>query len=257
MSLPTFQQYQAEFTGHIRNPKSAARPKGVPARRMKVYTEIVFNNMEGTLAACFPVSKKVLGIRRWMRLVRDFMAQHSCATPWFRQIPEELLRWLETLPPCNQDLPPFLYSLAHYEWVELAIAVSDAALDTDKLIADGNPLVGRPVLAPALALLQYDYPVHRISPKFKPTQPLAEPVHLLVFRDVADEVRFIELNPVSTRLLGLLQPGKLTGRQALEQIAAEMQHPVPETVIQFGAELLEDLKKRDAILGVLDCVNTR
>ncbi len=249
MSLPTFQQYQADFTGHIRNPKSAARPKGVPARRMKVYTEIVFNNMEGTLTACFPVSKKVLGVRRWMRLVRDFMAQHSCSTPWFRQIPEELLRWLETSPPCNQDLPPFLPSLAHYEWIELAIAVSDAALDSDTLAPDGDLLTGRPVLAPALALLEYAYPVHRISPKFKPAQPLAEPVHLLVFRGTRDEVRFIELNPVSARLINLLQPGELTGRQALEQIAAEMQHPAPQTVVQFGLELLNDLWRQKAVWG--------
>jgi len=248
MSLPTFQQYQAEFTGHIRNPKSAARPKGVPARRMKVYTEIVFNNMEGTLAACFPVSKKILGTRRWMRIVRDFMAQHRCATPWFRQIPEELLRWLETSPPCNQDLPPFLPSLAHYEWIELAIAVSDAALDTAP-DPEGDLLAAKPALAPALALLEYAYPVHRISPRFKPEQPNAQATHILVFRDRNDEVRFTELNPVSARLVTLLQPGNLTGWQALEQIAAEMQHPTPQAVVQFGLELLSDLRRQEAVWG--------
>lgn len=252
MSLPTFQQYQAEFTSHIRNPKSASRPKGVPARRMKVYTEIVFNNMEGTLAACFPVSKKVLGVRRWMRLVRDFMAQHRCSTPWFRQIPEELLRWLGTSPPCNQDLPPFLPSLAHYEWIELAIAVSDATLETGALVSDGDLLTGRPALAPALALLKYAYPVHRISPKFRPAQPLTEPVHLLVFRNLTDEVRFIELNLMSARLIELLQPGILTGKQALEQIAAEMRPPTPTTVIKFGTDLLQDLQQQGVVEGCLE-----
>jgi hypothetical protein len=48
----------------------------------------------------------VLGVRRWTRLVRAFFAQHRCATPWFCQIPEEFLRWLETAQP--QGLPPFL-----------------------------------------------------------------------------------------------------------------------------------------------------
>lgn len=250
MSLPAFQQYQAEFTSHIRDPKAVARPKGVPARRMKVYTEIVFNNMDETLSACFPVIKKILGVRRWMRMVRAFFAQHRCATPMFRQIPEEFLRWLETSPEAVQDLPPFLSSLAHYEWIELAIAVSDAVLDASALAADGDLLAGRPALAPALALLQYAYPVHHISPRFKPAQPLAEPVHLLVFRNPADEVRFIELNPVSARLLGLLQTGNLTGKQALEQIAAEMQHPDLQAVIQYGAELLEDLRRQGAVWGV-------
>lgn len=249
MSVPNFQQYQAQFTGHIRDPKAVTRPKGVPARRMKVYTEIVFNNMNDTLSACFPVARKVLGVRRWTRMMRAFFAEHRCATPWFRQIPEEFLRWLETSPEAIAALPPFLHSLAHYEWIELAIAVSDATQDAS-LIQDGDPLTSRLALAPALALLQYAYPVHRISPRFKPAQPLSQPVHLLVFRNSSDEVQFIELNPVSARLLGLLQSGNLTGQQALEQIAAEIQHPDPQAVIQYGAELLEDLRRQGAIWGM-------
>lgn len=249
MSVPAFQQYQAEFTGHIRNPKAAKRPKGVPARRMRVYTEIVFNNMDETLATCFPVCRKILGTRRWKQLVREFMAGHRCATPWFRQIPEELLHWLETSPPATRDLPPFLYSLAHYEWMELAIAVSEAALEAMPA-PDGDLIAGQPVLAPALALLQYDWPVHRISPRFQPTQPLAQPVHLLVFRDQADDVKFIELNPVSARLIALLQGGDRTSRQALQQVATEMQHPDPQAVIRFGTELLDDLRRQGAIWGI-------
>jgi uncharacterized protein len=246
--MTTFQRYQAEFTGHIRDPRAMPKPEGVPARRMKVYAEIVFNNMQETLAACFPVSKKILGLRRWSRLVRAFLAEHRCATPWFRQIPEEFLHWLEATSPAIAALPPFLTSLAHYEWIELAIAVADVAAEP----ADpaGDLLGGRPVLAPALALLEYPYPVHRISPRFKPSQPNKEPTHLLVFRDREDAVRFIELNPVSACLLGLLQSGGLTGLQTLQQIAADMQHPDPQAVVRFGAELLEDLRGQGAILGV-------
>ncbi len=244
MNKPAFQQYQADFTGHIRAPKTAARPKGVSARGMRVYAEIVFNNMHDTLSACFPVAKKVLGVRRWARLVRAFMAEHRCTTPWFRQIPEELLGWLETSPQAVQELPPFFLSLAHYEWMELAIAVSDAA-PTIAPSPERDLLANRPTLAPALALLEYAWPVHRISPRFKPEQPST--THLLVFRDAADEVRFIELNPVSARLVDLLQPGQLTGQQALEQIAKEIQHPDPQAVVSFGAGILEGLRQQGAL----------
>lgn len=246
--LPAFQDYQFRFTRHIRNPAEHARPQGVPARRMRVYTEIVFNNMEGTLASCYPVCKKVLGARRWQRLVRDFFARHRCSTPLFRQIPEEFLHWLETAQP--QGVPPFLSQLAHYEWVELALAVSDAVLE-EGCDADGDLLAGIPALAPALLLLRYDWPVQRISPRFKPQQPLADPVWLLVFRDHGDEVQFIEPNPVSARLLELLQVRTFTGRAALEQIAGELRHPDAEQVVAFGAAILADLRHRGAILGTL------
>ena len=244
--MSSFQQYQAEFTAHIRDPKAAARPAGVPARRMKVYTEIVFNNMEATLSACFPVARKVLGVRRWTRLVRAFFAQHRCATPWFRQIPEEFLRWLEPAPDAASS---YLYSLAHYEWVELALTLSDAPVPPHD--PDGDLLAGVPLLAPALMLLRYDWPVQRISPHFKPLQPLAEPVHLLVFRDAGDQVRFVEINQVSARLLGQLQAGGISGAAALKVVADDkLLHPEPAAILQYGAALLADLRRQGAIIGV-------
>jgi hypothetical protein len=245
--MSAFQQYQAEFTGHIRNPKTSARPKGVPARRMRVYVEIVFNNMESTLSSCFPVCKKVVGMVRWNKLVRAFLTEHRCSTPLFRQIPEEFLRWLDGAQP--QMLPPFFAQLAHYEWVELAVAVSDAqAAPCD---ASCDLLEGIPVLAPALMLLRYDWPVQRISPRFRPASPLDEPAWLLVFRDADDDVQFVELNPVSAHLVALLQQATATGRQALLQVAEALQHPQPGQLVAFGASVLEDLRRNGAILGAI------
>lgn len=250
--LPAFQQYQLQFTGHLRNQKLNARPPKVPVRRMRVYNEIVFNNLLSAVSACFPVLISVLGQRAWQKLVRGFFAQHQCHSPLFRQIPEEFLRYLQQLDDVSlAKLPPYLKSLAHYEWIELALAVADVDTGTDHIDADGDLLEGQPVLAPALALLSYDYPVQLISPRFKPHEPLAQPVNLLVFRDAADDVRFIELNPVTARLLGILQTENLTGRQALEKIAAEMAHPDPQAIVAFGRTILADLQAQGAILGAL------
>lgn len=245
--MSKFQDYQAAFTGHIRDPQGASRPRGVPARRMRVYTEIVFNNMESTLASCFPVVRKILGVRRWRRMVRAFLAEHRCATPWFRQIPEEFLRWLQGGTAAAASLPPFLYSLAHYEWVELAVAVAD--VHDAPAQPDGNLLEERPVLAASLALLEYPYPVQRIAPRYQPSHPDTEPTRLLVFRAADDTVRFIEINAMTARLLQLLQMGETTGRAALEHIAAELQHPDPAAVLDFGSALLADLRRQGVILG--------
>lgn len=251
MIQPTFQQYQHQFTDYVRDPKQSPRPNGVQSRRMRIYADIVFNNMDDTLSACFPVCKKIIGARRWNRLVRTFMAEHQCTTPFFRKIPEELLRWLESSPQATHDLPQFILSLAHYEWVELAVAVSDASLD-DIPDADGDLLIGQPVLAPALVLLRYDYPVHQISQRFKPSQPLELPVNLLVFRDTDDAVQFVELNPVSARLIELLQSNQFTGQQVIEKVAAEIQFNDLSVIVEFGTELLKDLHHKGAILGAVN-----
>ncbi len=247
-AVPDFQAFQFEFTRHIRDPKAHPRPAGVPARRMKIYNELLFNNMEGFLLACFPVLRQILGQRKWTALARDFFAEHRCHTPFFRQIPDEFIQYLQGERGDRETDPPFLRELAHYEWIELVLSVSNKEAPTD-IDPRGDLLAGIPVLNPVLSLLEYAYPVHRLGPRFKPTAPPPDPTYLLVFRTTDFNVEFTHLNPVSARLLALLSEGSLTGRQALEHIANELKHPTPAAVISGGLEILNNLRAQEAILG--------
>jgi len=242
--MHAFQQFQADFGRHIRDPRAAARPAGVPPRRMAIYNELLFNNLIGFLDACYPVTRSVLGERRWRSLNRAFIREARCQTPYFREIPREFLRWLPAAAKKYVG-PPWLKDLAHYEWVELALDVMDVA--TPPHDPRGNLLAGIPVLAPALMNLAYPWPVQRIGPDYRPRKP--QPVHLLVFRDRQDTVQFIELNPVSARLVTLLQEGRRTGREACGRMAEEIGHPQPESIVAHGAVVLADLFAAGALLG--------
>lgn len=106
------------------------------------------------------------------------------------------------------------------------------------------------MLSPLVWPLSYQYPVHKISRNFQPQKPEAEPVCLIVYRDSNDEVGFMETNPVTNRLLQLIQEiPENTGRQHLQQIAEEMQHPNPNAVISGGLEIMENLRKADILPG--------
>ena len=247
-SEAAFQRYQRAFARHIRDPRNAPRPPGVEARRMKVYNELLYNNLEGFLLACFPVTRKLLGKRKWGRLVREFFAVHRCRAPLFRQIPGEFLGYLESERVNRPEDPAFLKHLAHYEWVELALDVSDAETDPQALDHNGDLLEGRPALNPAHMLLSYPYPVHRISARFRPRRE--ETTHILAFRNFDYVVRFDVLNPVSARLVQLLEPGELSGREAIGKIAMELNHPDYEVVLRGGREVLERLRQEGAVLGV-------
>lgn len=244
-ALPEFQRYQLAFAAHIRDPKSHPRPPGVEARRMKIYSELLFNNIEGFLLACFPVLRQVLGTRKWARLVRAFFSTHRSRSPYFRQIPDAFIQFLQSEWAPPEDYPPFLLALAHYEWIELVLSVSNRSPDR-AVDSTGDLLDGVPVLNPVLANLRYDWPVHRIAPRRK-VRPEAS--WLLVFRDADDQMQFSEINAFTARLLTLLEPGTLHGRAALLQIAAESRHPDPAVVVQAGGTLLDDLRARGAILG--------
>lgn len=249
-ALPAFQEYQFAFSSHIRNPQLNKRPRGVEARRMKVYNELLYNNLEGFLLACFPVLRKVLGKRKWTRLVRDFFTTHRCHTPFFRQIPDEFVHYLKNERAENPEDPAFLQDLAHYEWVELMLSVSGKEIDFSSIDTGGDLLSAQPALNPLLSLQSYLFPVHRISIRFKPGVDQTEETHFAILRNIDDEVKFILINPVSMRLLSLLQSTALSGEEALRQIAAEINHPDPSVVLAGGLEIMQSLRESQVILGV-------
>lgn len=249
-NLPSFQRYQLAFSAHLRDPLHQPRPINVSVKRMAVYKETVFNNLFESISACFPVAQKVLGKRAWLNLVRTFLRDHSANTPIFREIPEEFLIYLNT----QTDIPPYLVSLCHYEWIELFVASS--ASSTTELDMSVCPITCvddlieyRPAFIPTMQILNYDYAVQRISPQHKPKEKLS--TQLLVYRDVEFAVQFVELNPVTYRLIELLQQKSTTGKQALTRIAEELSHPQPESVLQFGSEILQDFQTQGIIIGVI------
>jgi hypothetical protein len=106
----------------------------------------------------------------------------------------------------------------------------------------------QPAFTAAMQLLNYDYAVQKISPRYKPKEKVS--TQLLVYRDTEDAVKFVELNPLTYRLIELLRQQATTGKQALTMIANELQHLQPESVMQFGLEILNDLRTQGIIIGV-------
>lgn len=257
-NLLPFQQYQLAFTAYIRDPKKQSRPKNTDPVGIAVYKEIVFTNLFDAVSACFPVAQKVLGKRAWLRLVQSFLRNHSANSPLFRQIPEEFLSFLAQKS-CSetQVLPDYLFSLCHYEWVELAVSSSNNTLDLTLVnvelgVLNDEALNRKLVFVPSMQLLSYDYAVQTISPQKKPKHPIS--TQLLAYRNSADIVKFVELNPVTFRLLSLLSGGEvneaLTINQTLLKIAEELHRPDQSSIISFGLEILEDLRSQEVVLGV-------
>jgi hypothetical protein len=248
--LPRFMQKQYEFASHIRNPQQHPRPADVETRRMAVYNELFYNNVQDFMASSFPVLRSLLDDNAWHELIRDYFARHRASTPLFPEMPREFLRYLENeREPREGDLP-FLLELAHYEWVELALSLLDQEVDDSQLDTEGDLFNGIPVLSPLAWPLQYHYPVQQIGPEFIPQQPGETPTFLLVYRDPEDQIHFLDLNPVTARLLQLIQEDQeQTGEQLLKKIAEELNHPNPQVVIEGGLQILNDMQQRGVILG--------
>ena len=240
-------EQQLELTRHLRDPQRAQPPSDIEDRRLAVYRDLLFNNIESLLGGNFPVIRRTLGEAEWLALVRDFYRDHRSQTPLFPEIAREFLRYLESLPRLD---PPFLGELAHYEWVELALQISEARIDDVPHDPDGDLLDRAPTLSPLAWPLAYEWPVHRLGPDFQPEVPPPAPTLLLLRREPDGSVRFSELSPLVYRLLERLseQP-QLSGREQLQALAREAGASVDEGFIAQGRQLLDQMRTTGVILG--------
>lgn len=257
MSEPAFQQWQRQFAAHLRDPDRHGAPDGIEERRLAIYRELIFNTMNDILERAFPVLRSLYAEADWCRLVRAFLDGHRCRTPYFVKIPGEFVGFLAQHQAGEGD-PPFLAELAHYEWVELDLDIDASPWPEQGLDIAGDPMAAPPYLTPLCRVLQYRWPVHRITADFLPEAPAEQTVWLLGFRNSAAEVGFMEINAPTARLLALIDAfPQDSGEALLRRLAEEMAHPDPQAILGFGAELFAGWRRREVLLGTRDTGSER
>jgi uncharacterized protein len=242
-----FKTTQLEFTRYIRDPIKNPAPADVKPERMVMYRELIFNNIESFLAGNFPVIRKILDDSQWFELAQDFFSSHQCKTPYFSEIAEEFLDYLEN-GRSNPADHPFLLELAHYEWVEMALSIAKDDIAGNPHIPD-DLLHHTIKLSPLAWPLVYQFPVQLISPEYLPTTPSKQPTCLIAYRDPDDQVKFIETNPMTYKLLEIIQQhGQIMTEDCLNLLAQESHHPNPDLIITGGLQIIKDLAEKTVIL---------
>ena len=225
-------------------------PEGYESRRVAIYRELIFNNMSETLSRAFPVLKAIMPLSNWNGLVRDFLRDFRAKTPYFLRIAGEFVEYLESVRiPAEQDYP-FLAELAHYEWTELSLSLEPevASLDSSP---DVDVLDGVPEISPVAWLGSYRYPVHRIGVTYVPEHAPETPSFLLIYRDDAFAIRFLELQPLAAHLYERIaqSPGETT-IGIVKRIAAEIPGMSEDLLVNSATTTLRDWQKR-GILRVM------
>ena len=244
----SFKDTQSEFVAFIRDPQNNPIPDDVKQPRMAMYRELLFNNVNSFLSSNFPVLHTLIDEGHWLAIVQDFFSLHPCKTPYFSEIPEEFLAYLQDERQPQVEDPAFMLELAHYEWVEMALSIS-----TDELVASSNDLpeniMDLQLAVSALAWpLAYQFPVHKISPDFQPAEPPKQATFLVVYRDKLDEVLFTEVTPMTYSLLSLIQEQSgITVADCLEQIIQENKGTDAEIIKQGASEILKQLFTKNIV----------
>ena len=242
--LAALKKFQRQFSQHIRHPKRFHKPSQVPQDRMSVYSRLIFNSMEDVLSGCFPFCKEALGKINWLKLLRDFFSTHSCQRPFYRQVPEEFIDYLSVK--SRKNFPSYLPHLAHFEWLELDLYVSEK-VNTLRFSEDLGE--GKIVFTQPCQLVTYPYPVHLIRKGYK-SKTRTEDCYYLFYRDAALDVKWMLLNPAQAKLIHLLLNKKMLLSKALKKIAAELKLPI-NFVKHSALENLQSFQQKGIILGTL------
>ena len=247
----TFKDKQYAFAAHIRDPENVPAPEGIESRRMAIYRKLFFNNLYNLLGTFFPVMRKIHDDQQWRRFVRGFMQHHQAETPYFLQLPQEFLAYLQTsFTPADDDYP-FLLELAHYEYAELELAVTEQENDLQGVDPNGDLLAGIPVKSALSWSYAYRYAVHRISPTYLPEEPEAQPVYLALYRGKDDSVGFLELNAVTAALLDAIEfnTENKSGEELLRALAAKINYPDADALVAHGADALREMRELEILTG--------
>lgn len=235
------------LAAHVRDPQAHPGPPGIEPRRLKIYSDLVHNNLDGLLAGNFPVIRKTLDDADWGSLVRGFLSRHHSHTPLFTELGREFIAFLES-EAGSDPTRPWLAELAHYEWAELGLQLSEAELPPHN--ADGDLLDGVPALSPLAWPLAYRWPVHRIGPDFQPIEPPHEPTLVLLRREPDGRVHFSMLSPLLFRLLELVGAGSgETGRALLQRLAVEAGQSDVDAFIDHARPMLRRLHEEGVLPG--------
>ena len=243
--LRPFQEIQSSFAAYIRDPDRHPMPAGIEERRMRIYADLVYNNIESFIAKTFPVFREITDDVAWHHLIREFIREHRAESPYFSQICEEFMQYLdERMKRLAGSVPAFALELCHYEWVEMALDLApdaDCGFDDEPLHAD-DALALSPLAWP----LRYAYPVRRIGADYQPTEPPDTPTWLIGWRNRHDRVRFMASNAATIRLLKLVDEGGPVSR-AFEVLAKEMD-TVPARLAETGLATLNRLHGHDIVV---------
>lgn len=242
-----FKSIQHELATWLRAEKNVPQPfDTIEVRRLGVYKRLIHNNIQQFLNAGFPVLREVLSNEQWQYLSHSFIVGHHAQSPLFSDIGAEFVDFVASLDESEQhqqNLPPWLFELAHYERLEVDVlhATFDDRLQSIETLSESTPLH----LNSTAKIAIYNFPVATISATSQPDECVSEPCCILVYRKPGwEKVDFMQVNRITADVLTQLQASPLTFSQLFEESQVQFPEQNPEALAQGLLQFIQDFSER-------------
>jgi uncharacterized protein len=226
---------QHDFSDYIRIAKTPLSQSGTE----KIYHRLVRANLQEVLANIYPRLMAQLGEENWMFLLDQFLQSHKARTPYFYQVPDEFLGFLWH----NKALYsqwPWLWALAHFEWMELVATVADEVLPRP------NSALIR--CSPLAYYCQYAYAVYYLDKEYTPLALRTQPWQGIVYRNSAHEVQWFVLDAWSALVFTAIQQQKNNVDDIVHYLKEQASGYPADTVYQSVVAWCNEWRKLEILI---------
>jgi hypothetical protein len=223
---------------------------GGDARRWQAYRRMVRSRFYEVADHGFERLVGVVGPDRFHALVDQFLAEAPPRSPYLRDVPGELVDFLQSDPrPIEGPAwPQYALDLMRFEWAELDAGYTYEEVAPSQVI----PLVmDRPaILSPTHRLLRLDHAVHRLGIDGVDSEVAPGPIALCLYRDPrTHEVETLELTPAAFSILTGIERETDTLTEVVRNASAQLRVEVDVAFVEALSALLADLVERGVLLG--------
>jgi len=168
--------------------------------RIHHYRRLIYNVIEDSLKAAYPLLNDLLFDDQWNKLVNDFFATHSCQSTQVWKMPSEFYDFVKSNDLQLKTIYPHLVDLAYFEWVEVEMFMMED-MDYPLFKTDGDWVNDKIAVNPEFRLLQLNYPVH-IKKSRSITLADKGQYFLLVFREKkTGKVQFMDISALHALII--------------------------------------------------------
>ncbi|WP_333641132.1 putative DNA-binding domain-containing protein [Acinetobacter johnsonii] len=225
----SFQDTQNAFCNWIRDPKQPI-PSSFETERMRVYRELLFNNVSSFVDLVYPVARSILPKPTWQQLLEEFFQKSTNQSPFYNDISLQFREYLSDQQHPVLQSYPWLAELLQYEWLELY-------LDTVEIEEKTFSPASAWQLNTHIWILVYQYPVYLWTTEQQYFEH--SPSAVMVWRNHHDQVCVEPLSPLFACLIEQLNLKALT-EQELKQLIYTTVPDLSEQEVEQQLKLLSE-----------------
>ncbi|MDQ1856004.1 MULTISPECIES: DUF2063 domain-containing protein [unclassified Chryseobacterium] len=123
------------------------------------YRKLVYNVIKDTLKRAFPMTRELIGKRRWKKMVTHFFEHHQCQTPQVWKLPQEFSDYYQQHGFPFKKKFSFLVTLLQYEWLEIEVFMMED-WPIDEFGREKKSQENGIIPNPEIKILSTEYPIH-------------------------------------------------------------------------------------------------